>query len=97
MEGMRFREHEFELNPGDMLFVYTDGVPEATDANKELYGTDRMLKALNSDPEADVHELLANVKSDVDKFVGEAPQFDDLTMMAFEYKSYFKKSNDKTI
>ena len=91
MEGMRFREHEFELNPGDMLFVYTDGVPEATDANKELYGTDRMLKALNSDPEADVHELLANVKSDVDKFVGEAPQFDDLTMMAFEYKSYFKK------
>ena len=48
MEGMRFREHEFELNPGDSLFVYTDGVPEATNAQNELFGTDRMLEALNS-------------------------------------------------
>ena len=86
MEGMRFKQHEFELNPGDTVFVYTDGVPEATDANKELYGTDRMLEALNSNPKADVNELLHNVRTSVDKFVGEADQFDDLTMLAFEYK-----------
>ena len=85
MEGIRFREHEFELNPGDSLFVYTDGVPEATNAHNELYGTDRMLEALNKDPDADVNALLENVKTSVDEFVGEAPQFDDLTMLAFKY------------
>ena len=77
--------HEFELHPGDSLFVYTDGVPEATNAQNELYGTDRMLEALNSDPDAEVKQLLENVKKSVDDFVGDAPQFDDLTMLAFDY------------
>ncbi|MBQ7584028.1 MAG: SpoIIE family protein phosphatase [Lachnospiraceae bacterium] len=85
MEGIPFKQHDFELHPGDALFVYTDGVPEATNANNELYGTDRMLKALNSDPGAGVKELLENVKKSVDGFVGSAPQFDDLTMLAFNY------------
>lgn len=85
MEGIRFKEHEFELHPGDSLFVYTDGVPEATNAQNELYGTDRMLEALNSDPDAEVKQLLENVKKSVDDFVGDAPQFDDLTMLAFDY------------
>ncbi len=86
MEGMRFREHEFELHPGDSLFVYTDGVPEATNSANELYGTDRMLGALNSvAPDASQKDILNAVKTSVDDFVGEAPQFDDLTMLGFRY------------
>ncbi|MCR4779506.1 MAG: PP2C family protein-serine/threonine phosphatase [Ruminiclostridium sp.] len=85
MEGIRFREHDFELHPGDSVFVYTDGVPEATDAHNELYGTERMLEALNLDPEASPKNILENVKNSVDKFVGDAPQFDDLTMLGFTY------------
>lgn len=85
MEGMRFREHEFELYPGDSLFVYTDGVPEATNAENELFGTDRMLNALNRDPDADVNTLLRNVRQDLDAFVGSAPQFDDITMLGMHF------------
>ena len=85
MEGIRFREHTFELNPGDRIFVYTDGVPEATNVNEELFGNERMLSALNSDPEAAPKQLLHNVRASIDAFVGNAPQFDDITMMAFSY------------
>ncbi|MBE7008744.1 MAG: HAMP domain-containing protein [Ruminococcaceae bacterium] len=85
MEGIRFREHEFELHPGDSLFVYTDGVAEATDAKNELYGTERMLAALNEDPDAAPTEVLAAVKRSVDAFVGDAPQFDDITMLCLKY------------
>ena len=85
MEGMRFREHEFQLLPGDSLFVYTDGVPEATNAEDELFGEERLLKALNSQPEVLPKGMLKNVKDAVDMFVGEAPQFDDLTMLGFTY------------
>ena len=85
MEGLRFREHEFELHPGDSLFVYTDGVAEATDAHGELFGTGRMLEALNSEPDAEPAVLLKNVKEFVDRFVGEEPQFDDLTMLSLKY------------
>ena len=85
MEGIRFREHSFELNPGDSLFVYTDGVPEATDANNQLFGTERMLEAMNRDPSAAPEELLRVVRRAVDDFVGDAPQFDDLTMLCLRY------------
>ena len=85
MEGMHFREHPFELNPGDSLFVYTDGVPEANNENGEFYGTDRMIECLNADPEATVHELLVEVREDIRKFAGPAEQFDDITMLAFEF------------
>ncbi|HBI51996.1 MAG TPA: phosphoserine phosphatase, partial [Ruminococcaceae bacterium] len=85
MEGMKFREHDFELFPGDSVFVYTDGVPEATDANNVLFGNERMLEALNKYPDADQETILRNVKATVDAFVGSAPQFDDLTMLGFKY------------
>jgi sigma-B regulation protein RsbU (phosphoserine phosphatase) len=85
MEGMRFREHEFELNPGDSLYVYTDGVTEATNSNNELFGEERVIEALNRNPGASPEELLANVKEDIDRFVAEAPQFDDITMLGFTY------------
>ena len=85
MEGIRFREHAFELRPGDSLFVYTDGVAEATNAHNEFYGTRRMLAALNEDPAAAPADVLAAVKRSLDAFVGDAPQFDDITMMCLKY------------
>lgn len=85
MEGIRFREHEFTLHRGDVLYVYTDGVSEATNAQNELFGTDRMLAALNQNKEASPDELLAGVKRAIDTFVGDAPQFDDITMMGMVF------------
>ena len=85
MEGLKFREHEFELHPGDTLFVYTDGVPEATNADNVLFGTDRMLDSLNRDPDADLKTLLKNVREDIDGFMLDAPQFDDITMLGLTY------------
>ena len=85
MEGINFREHSFKMNPGDRLFVYTDGVPEATNANNELFGPERMLAALNRDPDASPEVLLHTVRKEIDAFVGDAPQFDDITMLSFFY------------
>ena len=85
MEGIRFREHAFEMYPGDTLYVYTDGVTEATDASNRLYGTDRMLEVLNRNQDADMQNLLAEVSKDIELFVGEAPQFDDITMLGMIY------------
>ncbi|MBR4896341.1 MAG: serine/threonine-protein phosphatase, partial [Clostridia bacterium] len=85
LEGMRFREHEFELHPGDSLFVYTDGVTEATNMGNELFGTGRMLDELNQDPDAAPEMLLRNMRQAIDAFVGDAPQFDDITMLGLHY------------
>ena len=82
MEGMIYKEHEITLQKGSTLFLYTDGVPEATNGSEELYGSERMLSILNQNLDAVPQELLTAVKNDVDTFVGEAPQFDDLTMLA---------------
>ena len=65
--------------------MYTDGVTEATNANNELFGTDRMLEALNRDPDAAPDTILRNVRKEIDAFVGEAPQFDDITMLGLHY------------
>ena len=86
MEDVPFREHSFELHPGDSLFVYTDGVTEATDSRNVLFGTGRMLEALNHDPDAEPEELLQEMKASVDEFVGDAPQFDDMTMLSLKYR-----------
>ncbi len=85
-EGSQYQEYEIDLNPGDRFFVYTDGVPEATNAQEQFYETDRMIKALNEKTDLSPEELLRHMKADVDAFVGDAPQFDDLTMLAFYYK-----------
>ena len=85
MEGIRFREHEFELHPGDTVFEYTDGVTEATNAHNELFGNDRLINALNIDPDAEPEIILKNVRSEIDRFVADAPQFDDITMLGFRY------------
>ncbi len=86
MEGVKYREYEVQLEPGASLFVYTDGVAEATNAQNELFGTDRMVEALNRKPDAAPMEVLKNVRAAVDDFVQEAEQFDDLTMLCMTYK-----------
>ena len=86
MPGVTYREYTVQLQPGSKLFVYTDGVPEATDAGNELFGTDRMLEALNRQPDALPEDILKNVREAVDGFVKDAEQFDDLTMLCLEYK-----------
>ena len=86
MSGVRYREYTLQLKPGDKLFLYTDGVAEATNGNNELFGTERMVEALNIDPDASPRDVLANVRRAVDAFVGDAEQFDDLTMMCVEYR-----------
>lgn len=86
MEGISYTGREITLHAGDKLFLYTDGVPEATNAAEELFGEERMLDALNQCAELSPRETLAEVKRSIDAFVGEADQFDDLTMLAFEIK-----------
>ncbi len=86
MAGMKFRPYEMQLNPGDRLFLYTDGVPEATDAQNELFGTQRMLAALNEKETAGPKEVLQVIHEAVDDFVKDAEQFDDMTMLCLEYR-----------
>ena len=86
MEGARYREYELQLQEGDSFYVYTDGVPEATNADQQLFGTERMLLALNRNPHAIPEEFLPAVKAEIDAFVGNAPQFDDITMLGLYYR-----------
>ena len=85
MEGLKYQEYELMLQPGAKLFLYTDGVPEATDKDELQFGTDRMIEALNQDTNGSPEQILKNVRQAVDDFVKEAEQFDDLTMLCLEY------------
>ena len=76
------------MEPGAKIFVYTGGVAEATNKDNELFGTERMLDALNRQPDVAPLQMLRNVREAVDDFVQDAPQFDDLTMLCMEYKGY---------
>ena len=87
MEDVRYRAGELTLGSGDRLFLYTDGVPEATNADNKLYGEDRLLAFMNSNADANACDLLPALKVNIDEFVGEAPQFDDITMLMFDYSS----------
>ncbi len=85
-EDAIYKEYELQLEPGDKLFLYTDGLPEATNCDKEMLGIEGMLDALNENCESHPEVILNGVKKAVDGFVKEAEQFDDLTMMCIEYK-----------
>ena len=86
MEGVCYRVGELTLSPGDRMFLYTDGVPEATNVENKLYGEDRLLTFMNQSASMEATKLLPALKANIDKFVGEAPQFDDITMLMFDYK-----------
>lgn len=82
MEGMKYKEYELEIEKGGCLFVYTDGVPEATSSDSELFGMERLVQVLNEEKDAPLPDILKSVKVSIDKFVKDAPQFDDITMLA---------------
>lgn len=85
MEGIRYRTNTVQLQPGDLLYLYTDGVTEATDAENNLFGEARLQAVLQQKMSGDIQTVCTQVKEDVDRFVGEAPQFDDITMLALTY------------
>ena len=86
MEGIRYRENSLQMEPGDCLYLYTDGVTEATNEKQELFGEIRLQTVLNETPDLPVDRLLQKVKQSIDTFAGEAEQFDDITMLGLEYK-----------
>lgn len=85
MDSSKYKTYEFELEKGDALFVYTDGVPEATNKLDEQFGVERLEESLNKNPNASAKELIDNMKNDIKDFVLDAPQFDDTTMLAIRY------------
>lgn len=85
MEDINFHEYDLQFEPGDCIYVYTDGVPDAINTAEEQYGTGRMTEVLNKNKDADMEALLRAVKEDIDSHVGKADQFDDITMIGFRY------------
>ncbi len=90
LDSVSYKEYELQLEPGAKLFLYTDGLTEATDTNGGMFGTSRMLTALNADPDSTPEQVLTNMHHAVDDFVKDAEQFDDLTMLCMEYKGPVK-------
>lgn len=91
MEGMKYRKNELVLSAGDEIYLYTDGVTEATNAKNELYGEKRLVKLLDSLHGLTSEGICRAVKADIDAFVGDAPQFDDITMLYLKYNGGSEK------
>ena len=94
MELTPYQNHEIKMNVGDRLFVYTDGVTEATNDKNELYGENRLLETMKMAKGKSPKEVLDFVRKDIDKFVDNAPQFDDITMLEMIVRS---KSGEKKL
>ncbi len=92
MEGIKYKGGSIQLEPGDKIFQYSDGVPEATNTDLEQYGMDRLGKILAKNSNETPTKLLGIVKADMDSFVGDAEQFDDITMLCLEYRGPVKPS-----
>ena len=86
MDGVRYREYEIQMEPGTKLFVYTDGLSEATNGSTVQFGTDRTIDVLRGREDGSPEELVRAVLDAVETFVADAPQFDDLTMLCLEYR-----------
>lgn len=97
MEDIKYRSGSMMLEVGDKIFQYTDGVTEATNEHNELYGMDRLTEILNQVKSGTPMDILPAVKKDIDEFVGEAPQFDDITMLCLEYKVKMKIREEKSV
>ena len=97
MEGVNYRAGSFKIEPGDKIFQYTDGVTEATDSENKLYGMDRLEKCLTGVGDKSPAEIIMAVKNDIDLFVGDAEQFDDITMLCVNFKSYASAKTEKFI
>lgn len=95
MEGVKYRLNEVTLLPGDRVFLYTDGVTEATDTDENLYGENRLIEYMGAKRSEDSVTLLHSLKTDIDSFVNGAPQFDDITMLVLDYKKC--EEGEKTV
>ena len=85
MSGMGYQNRRFELRPGDCVFVYTDGVPEAASVAEGMFGEERLVNTLNLYPDASPQELIESVHEAVNQFASDEPQSDDITMLCFSY------------
>ncbi len=85
LKNMAYSEYSLQLNPGDSIFVYTDGVPEANDPEKKMFGLDRLDAVLNEDPSGSCRKIVESVWNALEVFSQDAPQFDDVTMLALRY------------
>ena len=94
MEGMKYRAGSTRLEPGDKIFQYTDGVTEATNLKNELYGMNRLGAILNKVKGGTPNDILPAIKKDIDEFVGDADQFDDITMLCLEYKARMETNEE---
>lgn len=94
MDGVRYRINEITLSHGDRIFLYTDGVTEATDSAQQLYGEERLINYISTHNSDSPKTLLTQLKSDIDRFAGDAPQFDDITMLVFDYTPENKSKDD---
>ncbi len=94
MEGMKYRAGSTRLEPGDKIFQYTDGVTEATNLKNELYGMNRLGAILNKVKGGTPNDILPAIKKDIDEFVGDADQFDDITMLCLEYKARMEPNEE---
>lgn len=85
MEGMHYQDTTIQLEPGDGIYLYTDGVPEATDSENRQFGMERMIRVLNDRSRPEPQRILEDMKTAMNSFVGQAPQFDDITMLCLRY------------
>jgi sigma-B regulation protein RsbU (phosphoserine phosphatase) len=85
MEGVKYRMNEELIGQGDILYLYTDGITEAINPGKELYGESRLMELIGSMQEHSVRKMCAGILSDVDLYAGSEPQFDDITMLGFKF------------
>jgi phosphoserine phosphatase RsbU/P len=85
MKGLPYKTMTGKLDKGEKIFLYTDGVTEATNEKSQLYGEDRLLKVAEKNADKSLRNLLKNVSDDIDDFVLDCEQFDDITMLAIEY------------
>ncbi len=95
LEGVKYTEHKIKLHAGDRLFVYTDGITEATNKKNELFGEERLLKACEKQKGISSKLFLKGIQNEIDSFVDGAPQFDDITMLEFILKDLEAKKTDK--
>lgn len=95
MEGIVYKQQSTTLEVGDEIFLYTDGVVEATDKDKNLYGDDRLHTCINAHRDEDSEHLINSIKVDVDKFYEGAPQFDDITMLSLKYVKQYTRNENK--
>ena len=84
MDGMPYRKFDITLNPGDVIYLYTDGVPEAHNIEDELFGDERLLNCLNANRNISMKDLCHTVAEELKAYTGEAEQFDDITMLALK-------------